>query len=122
MSPIDFIKSRYPSLLGIIGPIIALVTTLISIAMSPWFSFRYDALSDLGVSDIGLLFNSGLVICGVFGSIFAIGFFAISEKRMKKTVTNGGRAHDRAIVAEIRATSSTKNILQLGLIFVMVMT
>jgi hypothetical membrane protein len=77
-----FFVSKFVGLLGIIGPIIAISLILISIALSPWFSWQDNALSDLGVSSAAILFNTGLIICGVFCTIFSVGFLiSIDEKK-----------------------------------------
>lgn len=76
-----FFVSKYVGLLGIIGPIIAISLILISIALSPWFSWQDNALSDLGVSSVAILFNAGLIICGVFCTIFSIGFLISTDKK-----------------------------------------
>ncbi len=76
-----FFVSKYVGLLGIIGPIIAISLILISIALSPWFSWWDNALSDLGVSSVAILFNAGLIICGVFCTIFSIGFLISTDKK-----------------------------------------
>ncbi len=74
--------SRFAGLLGIIGPIIAISLIIISIALSPWFSWWDNALSDLGVSPVANLFNAGLIICGICCTIFSIGFLiSINEKK-----------------------------------------
>jgi len=76
-----FFVSKYVGLLGIIGPIIAISLILISIALSPWFSWWDNALSDLGVSPVANLFNTGLIVCGAFCTIFSIGFLISIDKK-----------------------------------------
>jgi hypothetical membrane protein len=51
--------------MGIIGPLIAMLAIALAIALSPWFSFQDNALSDLGVSSAAAIFNWGLIICGI---------------------------------------------------------
>jgi hypothetical membrane protein len=58
--------------IGALAPIFALVSIGISIALSPWFSWTQNALSDLGVSKVAPIFNSGLILTGILTSIFAI--------------------------------------------------
>lgn len=60
--------------IGAMAPICALVSIGISIALSPWFSWTQNALSDLGVSKVAPIFNSGLILTGILTSIFAIAF------------------------------------------------
>jgi hypothetical membrane protein len=76
-----FFVSKYVGLLGIIGPIIAISLILISIALSPWFSWWDNALSDLGVSSVAILFNAGLILCGICCTIFSIGFLISTDKK-----------------------------------------
>jgi len=59
------------SIFGIIGPLVIISSMLISIYLSPWWSFTENALSDLGVDNkVGWLFNSGLVIGGFLILLF----------------------------------------------------
>ena len=60
--------------IGTIAPICALVSMGFSIALSPWFSWTQNALSDLGVSKVAPIFNSGLILTGILTSIFAIAY------------------------------------------------
>ena len=76
-----FFVSKFVGLLGIVGPIIAISLILISIALSPWFSWWDNALSDLGVSSAAILFNVGLIICGAFCTIFSVGFLISTDKK-----------------------------------------
>ncbi|KAA8922217.1 MAG: DUF998 domain-containing protein [Thermoplasma sp.] len=63
---------RSLALAGIIGPIIAILFILIDVAISTWFSWSRNALSDLGVHRYGFLFNSGLIIEGLLNIAFVI--------------------------------------------------
>ena len=62
---------------GIITPIAALIFISLAIASCPEFSWVDNALSDLGAvhGATALLFNSGLIISGIFSFIFATGLF-----------------------------------------------
>jgi len=72
---------RLAGLCGVIGPIISLSSIAIAIAYTPRFNWVTWALSDLGVHEAALIFNSGLIIGGVLTTIFAIGLMQIlSEK------------------------------------------
>jgi len=64
-------------LCGLIAPIIVLPLILLSISYSPWFSWTRNALSDLGVHEVAILFNSALMIGGVLALIFAFGLMQI---------------------------------------------
>jgi hypothetical membrane protein len=58
---------------GLVTPSISLFTILSSVAISPWFDWQRDALSDLGVSPTPNLFNLGLIVSGLLSCIFALG-------------------------------------------------
>jgi len=62
---------------GILAPIVAFTFIGVAILTHPFFSFQHNALSDLGNPDVELswIFNSGLIIAGLLGLIFAIGLF-----------------------------------------------
>jgi hypothetical membrane protein len=57
---------------GFTAPICAIFFVGVSIALSPWFSWTDNALSDLGVSPIAPVFNAGLILTGILLSLFAI--------------------------------------------------
>src|SRR3972149_4431337 len=69
-------------LCGIVGPIISLSFIEIAIIYSPWFNWFKNALSDLGVHEAALIFNSGLIIGGILTTIFAIGLMPIFRKQV----------------------------------------
>ncbi len=61
---------KFPGILGIIGPFIALLAIAVAIILSlSWFTWDGNALSDLGNYDNGLpaaiVFNVGLVLAGI---------------------------------------------------------
>lgn len=66
---------------GIIAPTWALASIGISIALSPWFSWTKNALSDLGVSEVAPIFNSGLIICGILIFPFIFGLAKIERTK-----------------------------------------
>jgi hypothetical membrane protein len=66
--------TRLAGLCGILTPIVMLTLIFVSIALSPWFDWHNNALSDMGVSSTANLFNTTLLIGGVFYLVFAIGF------------------------------------------------
>ncbi|MHA1238003.1 MAG: DUF998 domain-containing protein [Candidatus Odinarchaeia archaeon] len=72
--------SKHMFWFGIIGPLWAIISIAVSISLSPWFSWTNNALSDLGVSSVAIIFNSGLIVCGLFAAVFTI-VFAKSEGR-----------------------------------------
>jgi len=73
---------RIAGLLGVLGPIIPLLFIAFAIAYSPWFNWFENALSDLGVHEAALIFNSGLIIGGVLTTIFAIGLMQILRRQV----------------------------------------
>jgi hypothetical membrane protein len=63
------------ALFGVVGPLLAYVSIGVSIALSPWFSWERDALSDLGHavrSGVAPIFNFGLLLTGFFLTIYAV--------------------------------------------------
>ncbi len=71
------------SLLGVAGPLLAFVSTGVSIALSPWFSWWENALSDLGhsvESGVAPIFNLGLLTAGFLTSVYAITVFREHSK------------------------------------------
>jgi len=63
------------ALLGVIGPLLAYVSIGVSIALSPWFSWEKNALSDLGHavnSGVAPIFNFGLLLTGFLITIYAV--------------------------------------------------
>jgi hypothetical membrane protein len=66
--------TRFAGFFGILTPVITLTLIFISIALSPWFSWHDNALSDMGVSATPNLFNVALVSGSVMYFVFAIGF------------------------------------------------
>ena len=59
---------------GITSQLVGLVTLLAAVSGSPWFSWTENYLSVLGVRGSAItLFNSGLILSGVFSLIFALG-------------------------------------------------
>ncbi len=75
--------TKVAGLCGIIGPVIALTSISLAILYAPWFSWTKNALSDLGVYGISaVIFNFGLIICGIATAIFGIGVKEILPKRI----------------------------------------
>jgi hypothetical membrane protein len=66
--------TRLAGLFGLITPVFTLTLIFISIAVSPWFSWHDNALSDMGVSASSNPFNAALFIGSLLYFIFAIGF------------------------------------------------
>jgi hypothetical membrane protein len=68
-------NEKYFALFGIVGPLVAYLSIAISISLSPWFTWRNNALSDLGHStgsDVAYIFNLGLLLAGFLILIYSI--------------------------------------------------
>lgn len=66
------------ALFGVVGPILAYVSIAVSIALSPWFSWERNALSDLGhavESEVAPIYNFGLLLTGFLLVIYAVTAF-----------------------------------------------
>lgn len=70
---------KISAICGILTPILAFSCILLSITFAPDFSWTDNALSDLGVmpNPTAILFNSGLIISGILGTVFALGLFSV---------------------------------------------
>lgn len=58
-------RERLYALLGVAGPIVVYISIMVSIMLSPWFSWGGNALSDLGHavrSEVASIYNLGLLI------------------------------------------------------------
>jgi hypothetical membrane protein len=66
--------TRLAGLCGIFTPVITLTLIFVAIALSPWFSWHDNALSDMGVDTVALLFNGALLIGGMLYFVFVSGF------------------------------------------------
>ena len=60
-------------LCGVVGPILTLVMVVAATTLSPWFRWDINALSELGVGEVSLLFNGAAIIGGALTCIFALG-------------------------------------------------
>ncbi len=58
---------------GVVAPVFTLGLILAAVAISPWFSWQNDALSDLGVSPVAWVFNTALIVGGVLHVGLALG-------------------------------------------------
>ncbi|MCK4279987.1 MAG: DUF998 domain-containing protein [Candidatus Thorarchaeota archaeon] len=74
-----------PNLAGFLGPLIALISILVAVLLSPGFSWQSNPLSDLGSwfrTDLGsfqilsaVAFNGGLIVGGLLLLYFTVSFF-----------------------------------------------
>jgi hypothetical membrane protein len=66
---------RIAGLCGVIAPILSFALILYAVAISPWFSWQTDALSDLGVyvRSSALAFNGALMSGGALNAVLVVG-------------------------------------------------
>jgi hypothetical membrane protein len=85
------LSERNCALLGILAPLVAIFFIVVSIVLSPWFSWGSNALSDLGrsaatdvapKSEVAPLFNFGLLLCGFLMILYS---FTCFRKHAKYT-------------------------------------
>lgn len=78
------LSKRKSGLAGIVGPAIAFLLISISILLRPEFSLPDNALSDLGAvgSSNNLIFNTGMVLSGLFGFIFSTSLPSLSNGKI----------------------------------------
>lgn len=76
-------------LCGIVGIILPMGMIFAAVQLSPWFNWRTNVLSDLGVHDVSTLFNSAIILGGILSIIF---IFGLRSLLTKGTLTNGGIA------------------------------
>jgi hypothetical membrane protein len=64
---------RFGGFCGILGSVLSITLVLIATVLSPWFRWENNALSELGVGELSLLFNGAMLIGGLFIFFFALG-------------------------------------------------
>jgi len=72
------LNERNYALFGLVAPLIAIFFIVVSIVLSPWFSWWSNALSDLGHSvnsEVAPLFNFGLLLSGFLTILYSITSF-----------------------------------------------
>jgi len=78
------LREQNYALFGLVGPLIAIFFIVVSIVLSPWFSWWSNALSDLGrsansevmpKSEVAPLFNFGLLLSGFLTILYSITSF-----------------------------------------------
>ncbi|MHA1838946.1 MAG: DUF998 domain-containing protein [Candidatus Ranarchaeia archaeon] len=75
--------------LGLLSPVISWIGIFSAISLSPWFSWTDNALSDLGVSSAGIVFNSALIISGFLTLVFVYKLLTLYHKRPLLVVVAG---------------------------------
>ena len=71
-------EERVYTLFGVFGPLLVYISILLSLVLSPWFSWESNALSDLGhavTRDAAPIFNLGLLLAGFLMMIYALTVF-----------------------------------------------
>jgi len=71
-------EERVYALFGVFGPLLVYLSIAASLALSPWFSWETNALSDLGNavnSSAASIFNLGLLLAGFLLMIYAATVF-----------------------------------------------
>jgi len=93
LSKKQVVMQKIAGICGIIAPIIALSFIALAISYSlSWFSWTNNALSDLGgpppaTATAAVLFNSGLIIGGILGMMFAVGLMYNMRKQIESIGT-----------------------------------
>jgi hypothetical membrane protein len=64
---------RFCGFCGILGSVLSIALVLAATVLSPWFRWENNALSELGVGEVSLLFNGAMLIGGVLIFFFALG-------------------------------------------------
>ena len=71
-------EERVYALFGVFGPLLVYVSIALSVALSPWFNWETNILSDLGdaaTSNSAAIFNFGLLLAGFFMMLYALTVF-----------------------------------------------
>ncbi len=72
------VEERVYVLFGVFGPLLVYISIIVSLVLSPWFSWETNALSDLGHavnSDVASIFNLGLLLAGFLLMVYAATVF-----------------------------------------------
>ncbi len=64
---------------GVLGPIISILATLVSIFLNPWFNLTNPWLTELGAAGASypFVFNFGIALGGILLLVFALGLFEL---------------------------------------------
>ena len=83
-------RTRLLCLCGFLSPAVAFAAIGLAIALSPWFSWRRNALSDLGAlsSPVWPIFNTGLVLSGLLALVFTC--VLLEEARARGRLATAG--------------------------------
>ncbi len=79
----NILDFKYAWRISIIGFIATYVGIFLSVYLSSsWFSWTENALSDIGVNDAAIIFNSSMFIGGISSGIFAIAYIMRQERKL----------------------------------------
>lgn len=73
-------------LCGILGSVLPLIMVLAATFLSSWFSWETNALSELGVGEESVLFNSAMLLGGVLNFLFDIGLYRYFNKEKQARI------------------------------------
>ena len=76
---------RVAGLCGIIGSVLPVTMVVAGTFLSSWFSWDVNALSELGVGEEALLFNSAMLIGVVLNFLFDIGVYRYFKWKQART-------------------------------------
>jgi hypothetical membrane protein len=76
---------RVAGLCGIIGSVLPVTMVVAGTFLSSWFRWNVNALSELGVGEEALLFNSAMLIGGVLNFLFDIGVYRYFKGKQART-------------------------------------
>jgi hypothetical membrane protein len=76
---------RVAGLCGIIGSVLPVTMVVAGTFLSSWFRWDVNALSELGVGEEALLFNSAMLIGGVLNFLFDIGVYRYFKGKQART-------------------------------------
>ncbi|MEM1574812.1 MAG: DUF998 domain-containing protein [Nitrososphaerota archaeon] len=81
----SFNKNKLLLICGIISIIIAYSSIIFSIIISDWFSWKNNALSDLGAREpSAIIFNTGLILSGFFLILFSLSLYNFFKGLLSK--------------------------------------
>jgi hypothetical membrane protein len=80
---------RVAGLCGIIGSVLPVTMVVAATFFSSWFRWDLNALSELGVGEESVLFNSAMLLGGVLNFLFDVGLYRyFKEKQVRTGVTS----------------------------------
>lgn len=76
---------RIAGLCGITGSVLSLIMVLAATFLSSWFRWDVNALSELGVGEESVLFNSAMLLGGGLSLLFDIGLYRYFREKQART-------------------------------------